>query len=84
MRCQGFLWKLAETTPRGFFLIMEKDKFLSRRAAAQILRVVPQTLDKLAEKHGVEIFQVKGHSRRWYSADGIRGLVNDSSMKAEG
>ncbi len=63
---------------------MEKDKFLSRRAAAQILRVVPQTLDKLAEKHGVEIFQVKGHSRRWYSADGIRGLVNDSSMKAEG
>ena len=59
-----------------------RETMISRRAAAQILRVMPETVDKLAEKHGVEAFQVKGHSRRWYSESGIRGLVNDSTKGA--
>ena len=61
-----------------------RGKLISRAAAAEMLLCSPQTVDKLAEKHGVEVFQVKGHSRRWYSAAGIRGLVNNSSSSPKG
>lgn len=70
---------MPEKQPTG-----NRGKLISRAAAAEMLLCSPQTLDKLAEKHGVEIFQVKGHSRRWYSADGIRGLVDDASGSPKG
>jgi hypothetical protein len=61
-----------------------RGKLISRAAAAEMLLCSPLTVDKLAEKHGVEVFQVKGHSRRWYSADGIRGLVDGASGSPKG
>jgi len=49
--------------------------YLSRRKAAQVLRVAPATLDRLVGVLGIRTFQVPGHSRRWINRHDVEKLA---------
>lgn len=49
--------------------------YISRRQAAQALKVTTATLDKLATKHGIRTFQVPGHSRKWFDRQDVENLL---------
>lgn len=47
----------------------------SRRAAAMVLGVHPETLDKIAAANKLKVWQIPGHSRKFYAKVDIDRLV---------
>ena len=55
--------------------------YLSRRQAAQFLKVAPTTLDRLVRLNRIPIWQVPGHSRRLIDRAAVQRLA-DAAMEA--
>ena len=58
------------------------EDFVSARSAAKMLRVNNRTLDKLAQIHGLTVFQLPGNRRKWLVLDEIRSLLSTSTSSA--
>lgn len=55
--------------------MIDKTKFISRAAAARMLRVTVNTVERLAARNGIEVWQVPGHSRKWFRRADVEQLV---------
>lgn len=54
---------------------MDKSKFLSRAAAARMLGVSPAVIERVAAHNGVKVWQVPGHSRKWFRRADVERLL---------
>lgn len=54
---------------------MDRTKFISRAAAARMLGVTAITVELIAERNKIEVWQVPGHSRKWFRRADVERLV---------
>lgn len=60
---------------------MNRDRFMSRREAAQRLGVAYPTTDKLLAKNGIKPQRLPNHSRVWYPRNEVMTLVSAFETK---
>lgn len=54
---------------------MDKSQFFSRAQSARMLGVSPAVIERVALLNGVKVWQVPGHSRKWFRRADVERLL---------
>lgn len=55
--------------------VVDKTKYLTRAEVARRLGVSPVVVERVAIRNGVKIWQVPGHSRKWFDRRDVETLL---------
>lgn len=63
---------------------MDKTQFFSRAQAARMLGVSPAVIERIAAHNGVKVWQVPGHSRKWFRRADVERLLAAADVAGSG